>query len=243
MASCGHDHRWLWRVVVSIPFKRESASQAGPRGRCVEPGVVSIPFKRERGDKANMDLVPSGQAECFHSLQTGTRIARGCRYYKVYAKAGNMSNFFQCPLNAGRLPLGVHTALQGCRLARSRPPKVETLQGCRIARVQRKCQRLFRPNISKVKTRFAAQKRRVRTFRRLLSSRSVLDHTLGLGSGPNFRWQYSQADPNAYVLLSLKQCCDVFRHLHLVFCLKIFNAFIIVLEGCADVNSHVLCSH
>ena len=41
-----------------------------------------------------------------------------------------MSNFFQRPLNAGSLPLGVYTALQGCRLARWRLPKVETLQGC-----------------------------------------------------------------------------------------------------------------
>ena len=95
----------------------------------------------------------------------------GCRCYKVYATTEKMSNFFQRPLTAGSLQVGVHTALQGCRLARSRFPKVETLQGCRLARLQRKCQRLFRPHISKVQTRFAAQKRRVRTFRRLLPVR------------------------------------------------------------------------
>ena len=34
--------------------------------------LVSIPFKREGTSKEiNMDSVPSGQAECFHSLQTG----------------------------------------------------------------------------------------------------------------------------------------------------------------------------
>ena len=103
---------------------------------------VSIPFKRERASQEQVTTPEVATPEVdFHSLQTGTRIARACRYYKVYAKARKMSNFFQHPLNAGRSHVGMHTALQGCRLARWRLSKVETLQGCRLARLQRKCQR------------------------------------------------------------------------------------------------------
>ena len=144
---------WGW-CPVSIPFKREGGYKVEILTVFELFVIVSIPFKREGGYKDISSLTRRDSLTGFHSLQTGKHIARGCRCYKVYAKAGKMSNFFQRPLTTGRLHVGVYTALQGCRLARWRLPKVETLQGCRLARLQLKCQRLFRPNISKVKTRF-----------------------------------------------------------------------------------------
>ena len=49
------------------------------------------------------------------------------------------------------------------------------------------------------------------------------------------------ADPNL-CCIAAEQCCDVFGHPHLVFCLKGFNAFIDVMEVFDDVPTHVLCS-
>ena len=70
---------------------------------------------------------------CFHSLQTGNHIARGCRYYKVYAKARKMSNFFQRPLNAGRLHFGeiaVRHAGRTCKAQTHWVPRVGTIWVC-----------------------------------------------------------------------------------------------------------------
>ena len=79
---------------------------------------VSIPFKRESASQDSTGTASSGSSTSFHSLQTGKHIARGCCFYKVYAKARKMSNFFQHPLNAGRLHVGVYrfASLQACKI-------------------------------------------------------------------------------------------------------------------------------
>ena len=100
IASEGDIDMNMIEVFVSIPFKRERASQArqvmlttasllsfhslqtGTRIQSLSEsgtsrlgGEVSIPFKRERGSKDGSAVTPVLQFQSFHSLQTGTRIA------------------------------------------------------------------------------------------------------------------------------------------------------------------------
>ena len=71
-----HPNDWP-RWVVSIPFKRESVSQDCVRmGNKIRIFIVSIPFKRESVSQGRPPLKWSSRWKSFNSLQTGKRITR-----------------------------------------------------------------------------------------------------------------------------------------------------------------------
>ena len=60
---------------VSIPFKRERASQAIEIDDTLKVSLVSIPFKRERLSQEAQRRIRQREIQRFHSLQTGKTIA------------------------------------------------------------------------------------------------------------------------------------------------------------------------